>query len=144
MYDPSESSVSCSDPMDYNQHPWNSPDKNSGVGNHSLLQGIFQTQGSNLGLLHYRKILYHLSHQGSPERPRLEVKPAPSPRPGKTWSQRPLSASAVMTPTMEPPMTRQACQLQLDLLGLGISLLSDDEAWDHSMPTFVQPKRGSG
>ena len=33
---------------------------------HSLLQGIFLTQGSNLGLLHYRQILYHLSHQGSP------------------------------------------------------------------------------
>ena len=29
-------------------------------------QGIFPTQGSNLGLLHYRLILYHLSHQGSP------------------------------------------------------------------------------
>ena len=33
---------------------------------HSLLQGIFPTQGSNLGLLHCRHILYHLSHQGSP------------------------------------------------------------------------------
>ena len=31
----------------------------------SLLQGIFPTQGSNPGLLHYRWILYHLSHQGS-------------------------------------------------------------------------------
>ena len=31
----------------------------------SLLQGIFQTQGSNLGLLHYRQILYHLSHLGN-------------------------------------------------------------------------------
>ena len=30
-----------------------------------LLQGIFPTQGSNLGLLHYRKILYLLSHQRS-------------------------------------------------------------------------------
>ena len=30
-----------------------------------LLQGVFLTQGSNLGLLHYRQILYHLSHQGS-------------------------------------------------------------------------------
>ena len=29
-----------------------------------LLQGIFPTQGLNLGLLHCR--LYHLSHQGSP------------------------------------------------------------------------------
>ena len=33
---------------------------------HSLLQGIFPTQGSNLGLLHCRQILHHLSHQGSP------------------------------------------------------------------------------
>ena len=39
--------------------------KNTGVGSHSLLQGILPTQGSNLGLLHYRQILYHLSHQGS-------------------------------------------------------------------------------
>ena len=30
---------------------------------HSLLQGIFLTQGSNPGLLHCRRILYHLSHQ---------------------------------------------------------------------------------
>jgi len=27
------------------------PDKNTGVGCHFLLQGIFQTQGSNTGLL---------------------------------------------------------------------------------------------
>ena len=33
-----------------------------------LLQGIIPTQGSNLGLLHWRQILYHLSHQGSPFR----------------------------------------------------------------------------
>ena len=32
---------------------------------HSLLQGIFLTQGSNLSLLHCRQILYHLRHQGS-------------------------------------------------------------------------------
>ena len=40
--------------------------KNTGVGYHFLLQGIFLTQGSNQGLLHCRQILYHLSHQGSP------------------------------------------------------------------------------
>ena len=28
-------------------------------------KGIFPIQGSNLGLLHYRQILYCLSHQGS-------------------------------------------------------------------------------
>ena len=31
-----------------------------------FLQGIFLTQGLNLGLLHCRQILYHLSHQGNP------------------------------------------------------------------------------
>ena len=31
-----------------------SPGKNTGVGGHSLLQGIFQAQGSNPGLLHWR------------------------------------------------------------------------------------------
>ena len=46
--------------------PWSSPGKNTGVGSLSLLQGIFLTQGSNPGLLHYRQILYHLSHQEIP------------------------------------------------------------------------------
>ena len=44
-----------------------SPGKSTGVGSHSLLQGIFPTQGSNSGLQHCRQILYCLSHQGSPE-----------------------------------------------------------------------------
>ena len=43
-----------------------SPRKNTGVGCHFLLQGIFPTQGSNPGLPHCRRILYRLSHQGSP------------------------------------------------------------------------------
>ena len=42
------------------------PGKNTGVCCHALLQGIFPTQGSNQGLLHCRRILYHLSHQGGP------------------------------------------------------------------------------
>ena len=33
--------------------PWNSPGQNTGVGSHSLLQGIFPTQESNLGPLHW-------------------------------------------------------------------------------------------
>ena len=45
--------------------PWDSPGKNTGVGCHFLLQGIFPTQGLNLGLLQCRKILYWLSYQGS-------------------------------------------------------------------------------
>ena len=48
--------------------PWNSPGQNTGVGSHSLLQGIFPTQGLNPGFPHYRQILYQLSHQGSPKR----------------------------------------------------------------------------
>ena len=43
-----------------------SPGKNTGVGCHVLLQGIFPTQGSNPGLPHCRWILYQLSHKGSP------------------------------------------------------------------------------
>ena len=46
--------------------PWNSPGQNTGVGSHSLFQGIFPTQGSNPGLLHCRLILYHLSLDESP------------------------------------------------------------------------------
>ena len=56
-------------PMDYSP-PGSSihgifPGKNTGVGSHSLLQGILPTQGSNPGLLHCKQILYHLSQQAS-------------------------------------------------------------------------------
>ena len=46
--------------------PGDFQDKNIRVGCHALLQGIFPTQGLNPDLLHYRKILHHLSHLGSP------------------------------------------------------------------------------
>ena len=36
--------------------------KNMAVGCHALLQGIFPTEESNLGLLHRRQILYLLSN----------------------------------------------------------------------------------
>jgi len=36
--------------------PCNSPGQNTGVGSHSLLQGIFPTQGLNPGLPHWRWI----------------------------------------------------------------------------------------
>ena len=56
------------DPMDCSPTrflcSWNSPGKNTGVGSHSLLQGIFLTQWLNLSLPHCRQILYCLSHQG--------------------------------------------------------------------------------
>ena len=46
--------------------PWNSPGQNTGVGSLALLQRIFPTQGSNPGLPHCRRIVYQLSHKGSP------------------------------------------------------------------------------
>ena len=41
--------------------PWDSPGKNTGVGCHPFLQGIFLTQGSNPDLLHCRKTPYQKS-----------------------------------------------------------------------------------
>ena len=46
--------------------PWDSPGKNTGVGCHALLQGIFPTQGSNTRLLHWQPDSLPLSHLGSP------------------------------------------------------------------------------
>ena len=46
--------------------PWSSPGQNTGRGSYSLLQRISPTQELSLSLLHYRQILYHLSHQESP------------------------------------------------------------------------------
>ena len=43
-----------------------SPGKNTGVGRHALLQGIFPIQGLNPPLLHCRQTLYCPSHQRSP------------------------------------------------------------------------------
>ena len=55
--------VALCNPMDCilpgSSDPWGFPGKNTGVGCHSLLQGIFPTQGLNLGLLHCKQILYH-------------------------------------------------------------------------------------
>ena len=62
--------LSNNDPVDHSPLmllcPLESPGKNTGVCCHFLLQEIFPTQGSNLGVLHCRQILYHLSHLGSP------------------------------------------------------------------------------
>ena len=41
--------------------PWNSPGKNTEVGCHFLLQGIFLIQGSNLSLPYCTQIHYHMA-----------------------------------------------------------------------------------
>ena len=48
---------------------WDSPGKNSGVGCHVLLQGIFSIQGLNQHLLHWQADSLPPSHQGSPIEP---------------------------------------------------------------------------
>ena len=55
------------------------PAKNSGVGCHFLLQGIFLTQGSNLGLLH----LLHWQADSLP------LEPAGKPNPNQDHSEKP-------------------------------------------------------
>ena len=60
----SQSVVSDSLPPHGLYSPRNSPDQNTEGGSLSLFQEIFPTQGSNLGLLHFRQILYQLSHKG--------------------------------------------------------------------------------
>ena len=65
------------DPMDYippDFSVWDFPGKNTGVGCHLLIQGIFPTQGLNLGLLDCRWILYQLSYQEAQVRRRLDFK----------------------------------------------------------------------
>ena len=51
--------MDCSSPGDF-------LGKKSGMGSYSILQGIFPTLGSNLGLPHCRWVPYRLSHQWSP------------------------------------------------------------------------------
>ena len=59
-----------------------SPGKNTGVGCHALLRGIFPNQGSNPGLPYCRWILYQLSHQGSQPIPSPGDLPNPGIKPG--------------------------------------------------------------
>ena len=46
--------------------PWDTPGKNTGVGCHFLLQGIFWNQGLNPHPLHWQVDALLLSHQGDP------------------------------------------------------------------------------
>ena len=54
--------------------PWDIPGKNTGAGCHSLLRGIFLTQGSNSVLLHWWQILYPLGTREAHKRSVVLVK----------------------------------------------------------------------
>ena len=67
-----QSCLTLCDPLDFSPPDssvhGDSPGKNTGMGGHVLLQGIFPTQELNrhlLCLLLYKQILYPLSHQGA-------------------------------------------------------------------------------
>ena len=63
-----------------------------GVGSLSLLQEIFPTQGLNPGLPHCRRILYQLSHKGSPRM--LEWVASPFSR-GPSWPRNRTGVSCI-------------------------------------------------
>ena len=65
--------------------PGESPGKNTGVGCHFLLQGIFPTQELNLGHLHCRQILYRLNYGGSPSSDLNKIKVYFSIRYNSSW-----------------------------------------------------------
>ena len=80
--------------------PWDFPGKNTGVGCHFLLQGIFPTQGYNSCLLHGRQILY--------------TEP-----PGKLC-QYPFSKRSGINSSWERKYFRVFCNLQLVLIFIDI------------------------
>ena len=103
---------------------WDFPGKNAGVGCRALLQGIFPTQGSKLGLLHWRQILYHPPPNGStptlvPAGPAqaqathsltiARACPHELELPGKLSPNPPLSRGAQRTQWTTPPGTLSQC-----------------------------------
>ena len=103
--------------------PWNSPGQNTGVGSRSRLQGNFPTQGLNPGLPHCRRILYQLSHKGSPLRcpnpvtisaspalPRIHLLPPPLPQ----HSRRPVEGRGCLALRVQPCLSISSA-----VLGLG-------------------------
>ena len=86
-----------------------SPGKITGVGCHALLQGMFPTQESNPGLLHGRRILYHLSHQGSPRI--LEWVAYPFFR-GTFWTRNWISVSCIADRFLPAELPRKPCKYE--------------------------------
>ena len=114
-------------PMD---SPRNSLGQNTGVGSLSLLQGIFPTQRSNPGLPHCRRILYQLSHKGSPRI--LEWVAYPFSR-GSSWPRNQTGVSciagrfftnwALTSIKSLPPSTKKNClKVFCKLLGHNINI----------------------
>ena len=123
--------------------PQNSPGQNTGMGILSLLQGIFPIQESNRGPLHYRRILYHLNHQGSQEY--WSGYPIPSSAdfsdPGIEPGYPPLQADSLPA---EPPEKPKICFREFQVIKHGSVQFSSVaqscptlcDPMNHSMPGF--------
>ena len=78
--------------------PGNSPGKNTGVGRHVLLRGIFPTQGSNphlLGLLHWQAGVYYRIPVGTCLLLGEGSERAPREYPKKIWSPSRICVSTI-------------------------------------------------
>ena len=100
LYDP----MDCSPPGPSVLARDNSSGKNTRLGCHSSLQGIFLTQGSNPGLPYCRGILYHLSHQGSQDKEPACSAGDQGAIPGSGRSSGEGNGSRLQYPYLENPM----------------------------------------
>ena len=115
--------------------PWNSSGQNIGVGSLSLLQGVFLTQGSNPGLLHCRRILYQLSHKGSPRILEWGVYSLSS---GSSWPRNRTGVSCIAGGFFTNWATREPAFVPRTLLFNKYVL--EKEMNEHSIdPTLSQP-----
>ena len=135
--------------------PWNSPGQDTGVGSLSLLQRIFPTQGSNLGLRHCRRILYQLSHKANPRTLEWVAYPFSS---GSSWPRNGNGVSCIagrlftnwaiydnmcfnVTLVMHPTLSFPCCVQSLFSVCISIPDLQIFYSWPASAPFFCIPYR---
>ena len=99
--------------------PRNVPGKNTRVGCHFLLQGVFLTQRSNRGLPHCGQILYRLSNQESPLYHTLLPK-----------------CVSVYGATVTPKFLSYTMLARAERLGVGTSLLSWNKVTEEFLKKF--------
>ena len=120
-----------------------SPAKNTGLGCHALLQGIFPTQGLNPDLLQCRQILYWLSHQGSSRILEWVAYPfSKGSSPPRNWTRVSCIAGRFFTSwaTRETPM-RHSVQFS-SVQSLSHVRLCDPMKSQHARPPCPSPTPG--
>ena len=114
--------------------PEDSPCKNTRVGCHALLQGIFPTQGWNPGLLHCRWILYQLSHKGSARILEWVAYPFSS---GSSWPRNRTGVSCIADGLFTNWAIREVWITREVLIYLFIFFKVQKEYFIHQMPIKV-------